>query len=142
MTEKTKIWPEANEKGLGWTAMYPRPTEDHGHHPAVVAARQAEWDQAESTRVKHARRADEIRAARELAEQEARDAAAAKDAEREQKRRRELEAMLRKRFILAGGHASEWEREKAQIVADHIRTQASTGRDPAREAQASLYRSF
>ena len=140
MTEKN--WPEANEKGLGWTAMYPRPTEDTGHHPAVVAARQAEWDAAEALRVKHARRADEIRAARELAEQEARAAAAAKDAEREQKRRRELEAMLRRRFILAGGTPTEWDDQREQIVADHIRTQASTGRDPAREAQASLYRSF
>jgi hypothetical protein len=79
-----KNWPEANDRQLGWTERYPRPTEENGHHPAVVAVRQKEWDEAEALRAKHAKRVDEIRAKHEVAEQERRDAAAAKDAEREQ----------------------------------------------------------
>jgi hypothetical protein len=62
--------------------------------------------------------------------------------EREQKKRADLEATLRRRFLAAGGKPSEWEDAGAAIVAKHIKQQASTGRDPAREAQAALYRRF
>lgn len=143
MDTKTKIWPEANEKGLGWTAKYPRPTEDGGHRSFLLADRQTEWDSAEALRQKYAQRADEIRSKREVEEQEKRDAAATKDAARQQAKRDELEAQLRRRFIVAGGNASEWDAQKDQIVADHLRQQTLTGsEDRARQAQSSLYRSF
>ena len=38
-----KIWPADNEMSLGWTAKYPRPTVEAGHHPATLAFKQKTW---------------------------------------------------------------------------------------------------
>src|SRR5829696_3085567 len=126
-TTTKKVWPAQNEMQIGWTATYPRPTEDNGHHPALLADRQAEWDEAETLRVKYAKRVDEIRARRELEEQERRDAAAAEAQAREQKGRAELEATLRRRFIAAGGASDEWDAQKDSIVAEHVKQQTLAG---------------
>lgn len=140
-----KIWPEANEKGMEWTARYPRPKEGGPHHPALLESRQQEWDEAEAARKVHVAAVDKIRADREAKEQEKRDAAAAKAEERRQKQNGETEAMLRRRFIAAGGSASEWESEKADVISEHRRRLVAQGdaeEAAKRAAQAPLYSRF
>jgi len=142
-TTTIKTWPNANEKGMGWTAEYPRPTEDNGHHPSAVATRQAEWDAAEEKRVKYAKRTDEIRARREAEEQATRDAAAAKADDKQRARREADKAMLRRHFIAAGGSSVEWEAEKDEVIREHRRRQvagAETADDRARQESARRFR--
>ena len=109
---------------------------------ATPRARQQQWDGAAERHKTLSERADAIRAQRETGAQETRDAAAAQDEARQVARREQAEAMLHSRIIAAGGTPQEWDVQKDQLVADHVKQQALSGRDPAREAQASLYRNF
>lgn len=143
MDTKTKIWPAANERGMNWTAKYPRPTADNGHHPSVVKVRQEEWDAGDARRVKYARRTDAPRAERETKEQERRDAAEAKATDRREAQRAGDEVALKRRFLAAGGSDEEWTKERETVIAEHRRRQiatAETADDRARRAQAAMMR--
>lgn len=138
-------WPEPNEKGLEWTARYPRPAEGGAHHPALLESRQREWDTAETRRKELVVTAQKIRDDREAKKQAERDAAAAREEERRQKQNAETEQMLRRRFLTAGGSEAEWQAEKQDIVAEYRRRQVTQGdvaEQQKRQAQAQLYRSF
>jgi hypothetical protein len=51
MDTTTKIWPAKSEMAAGWTATYPRPPEEAGHHPATLTFKQTPWDEDEAKRV-------------------------------------------------------------------------------------------
>ena len=60
-------------------------------------------------------------AERDAKDTEKREAAGDLVKAREQAKRDELEAILRRRFIVAGGPAEEWETKKADVIAEHHR---------------------
>ena len=96
-------------------------------------------------RIKYAKRADEIRAEREAKEQEARERREAEAEQKRQAKNAETEAMLRRRFLTAGGSAAEWEVEKSKILGEYRRrqmTEQETADDRARAAHRARYRSF
>lgn len=137
-----KIWPESNEMGIGWTAKYPRPKEGGPHHPAVLEFRQKQWDEAEKLRVRNAEATERIRAEREAKRQAERDAAAARAEAKRQEQNAATEAMLRRRFLSAGGSPEEWEAEKTDILVEHRRrlvAEGDTAEERARAAHAQLY---
>jgi hypothetical protein len=138
-----KIWPNQNEKQLGWTATYPRPTEAQGHHPAVLTARQAEWDVAEAQRVKYAKLNADIAVRNETERQQQREKQQAEANARQQARREADEAMLHRRFVSAGGTEAEWAAEKDEVIREHRRRQvvdAETAGDRVRRENAARYR--
>lgn len=144
-TTTERRWPESWEKTAGWTAKFPRPTEDDGVHPAVLAVRLKEWDDTEALRVRFAKKADEIRAAREAKERSEREKQQAAQEARQQAKRDETEALLKRRFRSAGGSEADWAKEKDAVIAAHRRrqiAQAETDDDRARQAHAALYRTF
>jgi membrane protein involved in colicin uptake len=143
MSEKT--WPTANEMQLGWTAKYPRPTVEAGHHPATLEYKQKTWDEAEALRVKYAKRSAEIQAEKEAKIQAERDRLAAEREAARQTQNAETEAMLQRRYLAAGGSVTEWEAEKATIVSEHRRravAEAETADERARREHSRIYSSF
>ncbi len=140
-----KHWPEPNEMGLEWTARFPRPKDDGMHHPALLESRQRQWDQAEARRKELVATAQKIRDDREAKKQAERDAAAAKEEARRQQKNGETEAMLRRRFIAAGGSEAEWQQEKANILVEHRRrviAQGDAEEARARAEQGARYRAL
>jgi hypothetical protein len=114
-------------------------TIDNGQRASLIAVRQAEWDTAEALRQKYAKRADELTAKHEAEAESKQTVSQAIVDAREQAKRGELEAVLRRRFIIAGGSAAEWDAQKEKLVADHIKQKALTSNeDPARQTQAGL----
>jgi hypothetical protein len=144
MDTMTKIWPTKSERAaLGWTARYPRPDTQGGHHPALVPSRQRQWDEAERKRLRIAARSAAIHAEREAELQQARDRRQAEIETTRQQQAADDEARLRRRFLAAGGDAAGWELEKGEIVAEHRRravAAADAADEAARRAQASRYR--
>ncbi len=51
-------------------------------------------------------------------------------------KRERLEADVMRRFFLAGGTASEWEKEKGELVRDEIRRRTIAADDEARRSFA------
>ena len=84
----TDTWPSEYtiRTSINWVEQVPRP-KGGDCHPALLERRQEQWDAASVRHKTISERADAIRARREIEAQEQRDATAAKDAEREQKRR-------------------------------------------------------
>jgi hypothetical protein len=143
MDTTTKIWPAKSEMATGWTARYPRPTAEGGHHPATLMFKQKTWDEAEARRVRIATRSAEIHAEKAATLQQERDR---RQAEIEATRRRqneETEALLRRRFLAAGGSEDEWTRERESIAGEHRRRQvahAEAQDEVVRAGSASRYR--
>ena len=140
-------WPTNYEMqtSSSWTTKFPRPVEGGPHHPAVLESRQKEWDAAEARRKELVATAQKIRADRAARKEAEREAAAAREEARRQAKNGETEAMLRRRFIAAGGSEAEWQAEKTEVISEHRRRMIAQGDAEdarARAAQAVLYRSL
>ena len=100
--------------------------------------------EVESYRQRFAKRGDQIRAEREAREQAERDRLAAEAERKRQAKNAESEALLKKRFLTAGGSEQEWESEKATILSEHRRAQMSEAERRDAEARRSqpLYQRF
>lgn len=139
-------WPSQDEirTGTMWVERYPRPTKENTN-PLVLESRQAEWDEANARLDRIKKGNAEARAKREADEQKKRDAASAEAEAKRQKSNVETEAMLRRRFLSAGGSEAEWDAEKAEIISEHRRRAVAAGdaaEEQKRAAQAVLYRSW
>jgi phage protein D len=140
-------WPSdyVIETSSNWVERAPRPKKGDCHD-LVLERRQGQWDAAKVRHDASVKRSAEIQAQREAAAQASRDqAAAAKDEARRQARQDGIEAMLRRRYLHAGGTAEGWAQERESYLAEHRRHTTFDGQtidDQASAAQAGLYRSF
>lgn len=143
MTDK---WPTEFEikTGSSWVTRVPRPDENNTH-AAALKHRQEVWDAANARYEKGRKATEDIRAARAADEQAKRDAAAREAEAKREAKNAETEALLRKRFLAAGGSPAEWEAEREDVLREHRRRAVAEGEKAeaeAQRAQSRLYARF
>jgi hypothetical protein len=89
-----------------WVEQVPRPT-DKDTHPAHLEVRQAQWDRAKAINDRTSKRSAEIIAEREAKTEDARKQREVDAAKKREAQRTEAEAVLRRRFLAAGGTESD-----------------------------------